>query len=128
MPVIRPLPLPDADIKAIAAFVRSVLASASRQGGPPQGERVALNIVVGNPAAGQKYFEAKCSACHSATGDLRGLAARVPDPMQLQNFWVSGGGGGGRGRGGRGAAPAPDAKPRFTTVAVTAPSGERIEG
>jgi cytochrome c oxidase cbb3-type subunit 3 len=127
MPVMPPLPLPDDDIKAIAAFVRSVLASASRQGGPPQGEPVALNIVVGNPAAGQKYFEAKCSACHSATGDLRGLATRVPDPMQLQNFWVSGGGGG-RGRGGRGAAPPPNAKPRFTTVAVTTPSGERIEG
>ncbi len=129
MPVMPPLPLPDDDIKAVAAYVRSVLASATRQGGPPEGPPVKLNIVVGDPAAGQQYFAAKCSACHSATGDLKGLATRVSDPMQLQNFWVSGGGGGGRGgRGGRGGPPPPESKPRDVMVTVTTPAGVRAEG
>lgn len=52
MPVMPPLPLPDDDIKAIAAHVRSVLASATRQGGPPEGAPVVLDIVVGDPKAG----------------------------------------------------------------------------
>lgn len=73
-----------------------------------------------------------CASCHSAAGDLKGLATRVSDPMQLQNFWVSGGmgvgGRGGRGGRGRGAAPAPQSKPRDVTVTVTTPAGVRAEG
>jgi len=122
MPPMPPLPLPDDEIKAVAAYVRSVLASATRQGGPPAGPPPTLNLLVGNAAAGQKYFAAKCSACHSA-GDFAGLAARVPDTMQLQNTWVSGGGGGGgRGRGG------PGATSRAVTVTVTLPDGQKAEG
>ena len=30
---------------------------------------------------GQAFFAAKCSSCHSATGDLQGIATRVPDPQ-----------------------------------------------
>ena len=80
------------------------------------------------PAAGKRYFAAKCARCHSATGDLQGVAARYADPVQLQNTWVSGGGGGGRG-GGRGAA-APPAAPnrRQITVTVTTASGQKVEG
>jgi cytochrome c oxidase cbb3-type subunit III len=119
MPVMPPLPLPDDDIKAIAAYIRSVLASASRQGGPPEGPPIKLNILVGDPAAGEKYFAARCSTCHSPTGDLKGIATKVSEPMQLQNHWVSGG------RGGRGgAAPAS----RAITATVTTPAGERVEG
>lgn len=129
MPVMPPLALPDPDIKAIAAYVRSVLASAGRQGSPPAGTPVELNILVGDAAAGQQYFAARCSTCHSATGDLKGIATRVPDATQLQNHWVSGGMGGRGGRG-RGAAPAGVAPSpaRAVTVTVTAPSGERVEG
>ena len=79
MPVMPPLPLADEVVKAIAAYVRSVLASASRQGGPPPGPPVVLNVVVGDAAAGERYFAAKCSACHSPDTDLKGLATRVPD-------------------------------------------------
>ena len=35
-----------------------------------------LNVLVGDAKAGQAYFAAKCSACHSATGDLAGIGAR----------------------------------------------------
>lgn len=130
MPIMPPLPLPDADIKAIAAYIRSVLASASRQGGPPEGPPVKLNILVGDRAAGEKYFAQKCSTCHSPTGDLKGLATKVSDPMQLQNHWVSGGGGGGGrgGRGGRGGGGDAAASSRAIAATITTPAGERVEG
>ena len=86
-----------------------------------------LNVLVGNGAAGQSYFAAKCSACHSPTGDLAGIGAREPDAMQLQNVWVSGGvSRAGRG-GGRGAAPA-IASHRDVTATVMLPSGQKVEG
>ena len=44
---------------------------------------------------GQAYFAAKCSSCHSVSGDLQGIGSRVPDPMALQNYWLSAGGGSG---------------------------------
>src|SRR5204863_967961 len=100
LPPMPPISLPDADIKAIATYIHSVMAKSPGQGGPPAGEPVVLNIVVGDAAAGQRYFAANCASCHSATGDLRGLATRYADPMQLQNTWVGGRGQAG-GRGGR---------------------------
>lgn len=123
MPPMPPLPLPDDEITAVAAYVRAVLASATRQGGPPAGPPVKLNLLVGDAAAGQKYFAAKCSACHSPA-NFAGLAAKMPDTMTLQNTWVSGGSGGGRGRGG----PPPDAASRAITATVTAADGQKAEG
>lgn len=129
MPVMPPLPLSDDDIKAVSAYIRSVLASAGRQGSPPEGAPVVLNILVGDRAAGQKYFSATCASCHSATGDLKGLASRITDPTELQNYWISGGMGGGRGGRGGGAAQPPGGRPRpTTTVTVTTASGEKVEG
>ena len=122
MPAIQMTP---DDMTAVAEYLHSVVFTARGQGAPPAGPPVVLNIVVGNAAAGQAYFQAKCSACHSASGDLQGIAARVSDPTQLQNLWVSGGGGGGRGgppAGGPGAAS------RVTTATVTLPNGQVVEG
>ena len=129
MPVMPPFPLPPDDVKAIAEYVHSVVAQPRPQGAPPPGEDVPLNIVVGDAKAGEAYFNAKCAACHSPAGDLRGIATRVPQPMQLQNLWVAGQGGFG-GRGGRGGAPAAaEPAPRKpVTVAVTTSNGQRIEG
>jgi cytochrome c oxidase cbb3-type subunit 3 len=120
-----PIALPDNDVVAIAEYIHSVAASAGRQGSPPPSDAPPPDIVVGNAADGQAYFAAKCSSCHSATGDLQGIASRIPDPKTLQNIWVSGGTAGGRG--GRGA-PAPNVTRRPVTVTVTMPSGEKIEG
>jgi cytochrome c oxidase cbb3-type subunit 3 len=125
MPVMPPFQLPANDLKAVAQYIHSVAATMRGQGSPPAGEAPVLNILVGNASAGQAFFAARCSTCHSATGDLAGIASRISDPMQLQNFWVSGGGGG---RGGRGAA-APGATSRRTvTVTVTQPNGQKVEG
>src|SRR5215468_4004730 len=83
--------IPGSDVTAIAEFIHSVTAAGGRQGRPPAGPPVVLNILVGNAAAGQAYFNAKCASCHSTAGDLEGIASRVPDPKILQNLWISGG-------------------------------------
>ena len=131
-PPMPPLPLPEADVKAIAAYIHSVAARMAGQGGPPPREApVELNILVGDAAAGQRYFQATCASCHSATGDMATVGARYPTPMAVQNAWVSGGGGrGGRGRGGPpDPAPAPGGRvPRVTTAVVTTADGQRFEG
>jgi len=135
-PAMPPLPIPEADVKAIAAYIHSVAAKMAGQGGPPPNSAAPpeLNILVGDAKAGEKYFAATCASCHSATGDLQGIGTRYRNPMLLQTAWVSGGGGGGRGRRGGGggpvidpyAPPAPASKP--VMVAVTTADGQKIEG
>ena len=107
------------DMKATATFIHNVVGTSRGQGAPPDSGVPPPNILIGDAAAGQKYFAAKCTGCHSVTGDLQGIATRVPDPKALQNRWVAGGGGG------RGAATS---ERRIVTVAVTQPSGEKVEG
>jgi cytochrome c oxidase cbb3-type subunit 3 len=119
-----PLPIADADIKAIVAYVHSLQAQGTNQGGPPPGPPVELDILLGDARAGEKYFAAKCSTCHSGAADLHGLATRVPDPKTLQNLWVSGGRATGPRRGG-GRPPSASSMP---TATVTLPSGEKLEG
>lgn len=79
------------DAGAVAAYVRSVIGTIGRQGAPPPGETKALNIVVGDSTRGQAYFAQHCASCHSATGDLKGIATTIPDPSRLQARWISGG-------------------------------------
>ena len=119
-----PLPLSDDDVRAVAEYIHNVLSTSGRQGMPPPTEAPPPNIVIGNATAGQTYFTAKCASCHSPTGDLQGLAARVPDPKTLQTLWVSGGAVAGRGRGA--AAGGRVRKP--VTVTVTEPSGQKVSG
>jgi cytochrome c oxidase cbb3-type subunit 3 len=120
-PPMPAFPLPQDDIKAIADYLHSVLARAGAQGRPPEGDVVPPEkVLVGDAAAGQSYFAANCSKCHSVTGDLKGLAARVADPRQLQNLWVGGGAVGRGGRGGAGARP--------VAVTVTPVSGTPVQG
>jgi cytochrome c oxidase cbb3-type subunit 3 len=115
--------LNDADAKAVAAYVRSVVETIGRQGTPPSAGRDVPNVLVGNASEGKSYFAVKCSGCHSATGDLQGIATKIPDPKTLQTTWVAGGERAGR----RG--PAADASSATTpTVVVTSPSGENVEG
>jgi len=120
MPPMPPFPgLPDDDVRALAEYIHSVAATMRGQGNPPPGsEPVVLNVVVGDAAAGQKYFAARCSSCHSPTADLQGLATRITDPMMLQVTWVAGGRGGRGGGGG--------SKPVMATVTMA--SGQKIQG
>lgn len=123
-----PLPLPEDDVKAIAAYIHSVAATKVGQGGPPtaESETKELNIVVGGAEPGKRFFEVNCSKCHSATGDLAGVATRYGSPTALQTAWVAGGGGGGRG--GRGGPPAEARTPKPVTATITTADGQTVEG
>jgi cytochrome c oxidase cbb3-type subunit 3 len=115
------IPISQEDAMAVAAYIRSVVETLGSQGRPPSIGMEAPSILVGDAAAGQAYFAQKCASCHSATGDLQGVASRFSDPKALQTVWVAGG----RRRFLR-AASVPAR--RAVTVSVTLPSGERIEG
>src|SRR5262245_27309233 len=116
------------DVVAIAEYIHSIHATMSGQGSPPgrNPTGIELNVLVGDPKAGETYFTAACSKCHSVTGDLKGFGTKFSDPRALQNAWVSGssaafgGGGGGRGRGGAAGAGNP--------TTVTMADGSKIEG
>ena len=112
MPAFR---LPPAEVEDIASYLHSFPV-----GGRDVARSAPATIVVGDAASGQKFFQQKCAACHSPTGDLKGIAARIEDPKTLQQTWLMPGGRGGRG------APAVAAPP--TTVTVTLASGQKVEG
>ena len=119
-----PINIPAADVTAIAEFIHSLAGAGRGRGAAP------LNILVGTATAGQAVFTARCASCHSVTGDLMAIATKIPDPLTLQNFWISGGGGGGRGGGGGaggGAAAIANNVPP-TTVTVSLPSGQKADG
>lgn len=118
MPAIRMSP---EDEKAVSAYLRSIVATIGRQGMPPSIGKEAPGILVGNAAEGQAYFAARCGSCHSATGDMKGIATKYSDPKALQNAWIFGGARSGRGGFGQSA-------PGKATVTVTLPSGERVTG
>jgi cytochrome c oxidase cbb3-type subunit III len=120
----QPITLIEADTGAIAEYIHSVHATMGGQGSPPgrNPTNVTLNVLVGDPKAGEATFNAVCGACHSVTGNLKGIAGKFSDPRTLQNGWVSGststfGGRGGRGGGG-GNVPA----------MVTLADGSKLEG
>jgi cytochrome c oxidase cbb3-type subunit 3 len=125
MPAIKMSP---DDVKGVAAYIHSIVATARGQGSPPPGPPIVLNVLVGDVKAGETYFAAKCSACHSATGDLAAIGSRVPDAMQLQTLWVAGSDAGRGGRGGRGAARSAEASRSDPTATITLPSGQKVEG
>src|SRR5213075_482823 len=52
-----PMPLSDADIKAVVEFVHSLTAASPGQGAPPRAEGPPLDVVVGDAAEGRAYFE-----------------------------------------------------------------------
>ena len=94
----------------IAAYLHSF-----RVGGYDISRNRPSTIVVGNAAEGQTFFQARCGSCHSATGDLRGIATRIQDPRTLQQRWIMPAGG----RGGGGTP---------VTVTVTPPNAAAVNG
>lgn len=49
-----------------------------------------LPVLTGDPEAGRAYFNGagRCNTCHSPTGDLAGVATRIPDPANLQQRFL----------------------------------------
>ncbi len=114
-PGMPPFTLTDAQMADVAAFVHSFKAF-----GYDESRNKPPSIVVGDAKAGGAFFQNTCASCHSPTGDLRGLATRIADPRLLQQTWLLPGSGAPRGR-----APVPIPP---TTVTVTLPSGEKVDG
>lgn len=52
--------------------------------------RVPLNVLTGDPEAGRAFFNGagRCNTCHSPSGDLAGIATRIPDGVNLQQRWL----------------------------------------
>lgn len=74
-----PFPSLTADeLAGMSAFLRSM-------GLRPRAVLDPASIVVGDPAAGERYFNGagQCSTCHSATGDLKGIGSRY-SPLVVQ--------------------------------------------
>jgi mono/diheme cytochrome c family protein len=101
-----------AQVADITAFLHSF--PVSSRTGPST-----LNIIVGDAKAGEAYVMAKCTGCHS-TAVLRAFAAKVEDPLLLQQMWLM------PGSGGRNPPPPIPAPP--ITVTVTLSSGEKVQG
>jgi mono/diheme cytochrome c family protein len=103
-------------IADVAAFLHTF-----RAAGYDESRQKPPSILVGDAKAGETYFAARCASCHSASGDLRGLASKITDPRLLQQTWLMPGSGGGRGS-------APPVTVSATRVVVTTASGEKVEG
>jgi cytochrome c oxidase cbb3-type subunit 3 len=116
--------LSDADSTAVAEYVHSVLALVGPKARPPGVVDITdKDVLVGNAAAGQTYFQSNCASCHSVTGDLKDLAAEHKDPRALQNTWVAGGT-----VMGRGGLPAAGARGKPSAVTITFANGKKLEG
>lgn len=112
----------DAQLADIAAFLHSFNIN-SRD---PARMRP-INILTGDAAAGQAYFNAKCASCHAVDRDLKGLASRFPEPRALQQWWLMPGGGG-RGGGDGGGGAALESTLEKPTATITLPSGQTLQG
>jgi cytochrome c oxidase cbb3-type subunit 3 len=110
--------LSDGDLAAIVAFIHDQ----KRQADTADGGRRSVDLAdlqTGDAAAGKRYFDAACVKCHSATGDLAGVATRRQGLTLMQRMLYPG-------AGGRGAGPNPTRAPQ--TVTVTLPSGQVVTG
>ncbi len=72
----------EGQIKDIAQFLLS-----RNQAAANRMEYKILNIVTGDPKAGEEYFNAHCTSCHSATGDLAHVASKF-QPADLQSRFL----------------------------------------
>jgi mono/diheme cytochrome c family protein len=111
--------LTQAQITDIAEFLKSRYQAAANRGAYQ-----ILNIVTGDPKAGEAYFngEGKCNTCHSATKDLAGIARRYEaDALQAKFLYP-----GARGHG-EGAAEA-RSKGSVPTATVSLASGQTFTG
>ena len=106
--------LSEADLTAIVAFVHDQKSQADAATGGRRAVDVA-DLQTGDAAAGKRYFDGACAKCHSASGDLAGLAGRLQGLALLQRMLNPAGG---RGAGSRG----------VPTVSVTTTTGQVVSG
>jgi mono/diheme cytochrome c family protein len=78
--------LTNAQVVDLSHFLHQRIESIASNRNP----RVPIDVLTGDIEAGKAYFHGAgtCSTCHSATGDLQGLATRISDPVALQQRWL----------------------------------------
>jgi len=103
-----------ADLAAIVAFIHDQKAQAEAATGGRRSVELA-DLATGDAEMGQRYFQANCSRCHSAGGDLAGIATRLEGLALLRRMLYPGSEG-------------PRSAPTPPSVSVSTPSGERVSG
>jgi cytochrome c oxidase cbb3-type subunit 3 len=103
--------LKDDEVADIVAFLHHQATAALHSAHVP-GDYPLSKLLTGNAEAGKRYFYGSggCSTCHSATGDLAGVAKKF-SPIDLQQEMVY-----------------PSNKKIAQTAVVTLGNGERYEG
>jgi mono/diheme cytochrome c family protein len=78
--------LNDAQIVDLSHFLHQRVEAVASNRNP----RGPINVLTGNAEAGRAYFNGagKCNTCHSPTGDLAGIATRIPVPVNLQQRFL----------------------------------------
>lgn len=102
-------PLTDGQIKDISAFLHAQALIALHSNRVP-GDYPVAKLLTGNADAGKAYFNGAggCSQCHSAAGDLKGIANRYTAiALQSQILYPVGG---------------------KLTATITLPSGQKVDG
>ncbi len=95
------------EVASLVAFIHSQQSKAAAHPGSRRGVDVS-DLQTGNVEAGKQYFDHACASCHSATGDLKGIASRL-EGLQLEEQMLY-----------------PREAKRYATVSL--PSGEKIRG
>jgi len=108
-----PFTLSEPDLAAIVAYIHDQKTQADSAVGGRRSVDVS-DLQTGNAPAGQKYFDAACTKCHSATGDLAGVATRLQGLALLQRMLYPSG-------------PPRDPN-RAPQVTVTLADGQRVTG
>jgi cytochrome c oxidase cbb3-type subunit 3 len=103
------------DLDAIVAFIHDQTRLAQSEEGGRQAVEVD-DLLSGDPDRGRSYFAANCTGCHSADGDLAGIASRLQGLRLLQRMLYPQGGTG------------PSAARAQSTVTVTTKAGATISG
>lgn len=116
MPAFASAALSDDDLAGIVAYIHEQKTQAESATGGRRSVEVA-DLQTGNARAGQRYFESNCTACHSATRDLAGIASRLEGLALMQRMLYPG-------SEGRGTAP----PPQPPTLTVTTADGQTFAG
>lgn len=106
----------DADFEAIVAYIHDQKARAESATGGRRSVEVA-DLQTGSARAGRRYFDRHCSSCHSASGDLAAIGARLEGLTLLRRMLYPG-------SEGRSAAP----PPRSPSVTLTTRDGRSFAG
>jgi cytochrome c oxidase cbb3-type subunit 3 len=107
--------LSETDLLATVAFIHAKKAEAESLTGGRRTVDV-TDLQTGNAEAGKQYFGSFCTRCHSATGDLAGIAKRLEGLALLQRMLYPGSG------------REPGRPPSPPKVTVTLASGETVTG